>query len=1074
MVWETALAMAVGKALLSASVRELFKRMTSGKFLDFFRTKKLDLDLLQKLRLKLLAVNTVLNDAEEQQHIMNLSVKEWLDELKDALYEAEDLFDEITTEVLKYDMEAGHQTQKEQVEALNTALKKIVGRLGLIAEEKDFLGLKEDPIDKSLPRLPTTSLVNESEECFRNNEKQQIIHSLLSYTRNVNGIPVIAIAGMGGIGKTTLAQFVFNDEMVKNYFQLRAWACVSERSSDVFKVTKSIYESIESCHCDIKDLNVLQVKLECILRGKTFLLVLDDMWNESLIDWNLLQKPFQVGREESRIIVTTRSQSVSSAMHSILVHSLTPMRYQDCWSIFAKYAFGNEHLINEDSPLIAIGQRIVEKCRGLPLAAKTLGCLLHSKVEAEEWDDVLNSKIWDIPSGKNHILPALRLSYYHLPSHLKQCFAYCSIFPKGHEIEKKDLVRLWIAEGLVPQQKGTRSEKLAEQYFNELVLRSFFQRSSHGSRFKMHDLLNDLAQHIAGEFSFKFEDDGLPLNTERVRHLSCIPNRDEAPDKFEAFCEVFNRLRTFLPLKSSATSSRVPLTPIIFNSLFPGSDDKKKKSDDRKKNLLTESDDRKKNLFPECSCLRVLSLSPYHITDLPESIGNLKHLRYLNLSYTEIQSLHNSVCSLYNLETLKLSGCFQLTQLPTDMRNLTKLEHLDIKGSNVREMPPQFGNLRSLQSLTTFVVNRNSGSRISELKKLSLLRGTLSIEGLHNVFQPADALMANLRDKKYLDELILKWAPGTHIAHYETMVLDRLRPHEYLKKLRIQHFGGSNLPDWLGEAIFSQMVCLHLVDCENCASLPPLGNLPCLKELHIVQMQGLRSLGPEFYGNNLRPFRSLEILRFEGMPYWRDWLPFADGGGFPSLQELTLHRCRQLVGNLPNHLPSLIKLHIIECRELNFLQPNGRNLYSTLEHLHIRSSCNGLQTFWLGHLARLVKLKLQDCRFLRSIELQNEHEYLSFLQKLKIENCPDLGNFFGRGLPSLQRLKISQCPILFNFGEGGLPTNLQSFCFEQCGNLPPLDAWGLQNMASLVFYEIDGVKVLRRVINGVEERYIQE
>ncbi|XP_022764233.1 putative disease resistance protein At3g14460 [Durio zibethinus] len=1073
MVWEIAVAAAVGKALLSSSFSMLFKEMASGKFLDFFRTKKLSLDLLQKLKLKLLAVNSVLDDAEEQQHVMNLPVKEWLDELKDALYEAEDLFDEIAAEALKYDMEAGYQTQKEQVDAFNAALKKIVDRLELIAEEKDFLSLKEGPSDKSLPRLPTTSLVNESEVCFRSNERELIVDLLLSDHRTTeNGIPVIVIAGMGGIGKTTLAQFVYNDRRVRDSFDLTAWAYVSETSSDVFKVTKTIYESLIFNPCSLNNLNILQVKLESVLAGRRFLLVLDDMWNDSLIDWDLLQIPFQVAARGSKIIMTTRCQSVSSTMHSVLVCSLTPLRYQDCWSIFAKHAFGNEDLINEDSPLKSIGRRIVEKCQGLPLAVKTLGCLLHSKVEANEWDDVLNSKIWDLPSGKSHILPALRLSYYHLPSHLKKCFAYCSIFPKGHEIGKKDLVRLWIAEGLVQQQKGARTEEVAEQYFDELVLRSFLQRSGHGSCFKMHDLLNDLAQHVAGEFSFKFEDDGLPLNPERVRHLSYITNRDEAPDKFEAFSEVFNHLRTFLPLKSSATSSRVPLSPIIFNSLFPGSDDKSKslftKSDDRKKNLLTESDDRKKNLFPECSRLRVLSLSPYHITNLPESIGNLKHLRYLDLSYTEIESLHDRVCSLYNLETLKLSGCFQLSQLPTDTCNLTKLEYLDIKGSNVKEMPPQFGNLTKLQSLTTFVVNRNSGSRISELKKLSLLRGTLSIEGLHNVFQPADASAANLRVKKHLDELIFKWAPGTHIVHYETVVLERLRPHEYLKKLRIQHFGGSNLPDWLGDAIFFQMVTLHLVDCENCASLPPLGNLPCLKELHVEKMRGLRRLGPEFYGNNPRPFRTLEILRFLGMPYWREWLPYLDEGGFPYLQELTLHGCRQLVGNLPNHLPSLAKLHIMECRQLNFVQSNGRNRYSTLEHFHISGSCDGLQTFWLGGLARLVKLKLQDCRFLRSIEMQNEHEHLPFLQKLKIEDCPDLGNFFGRGLPSLRMLKISRCSNLFNFGDGGLPTNLHSFCFEECGNLPPREAWGLQNMASLIFYEIDGVKEQLRVMNGDE------
>ncbi|EOY20016.1 NB-ARC domain-containing disease resistance protein, putative [Theobroma cacao] len=1061
MPWEIVLAGVVGKALLSASLRLLFDKMASRKVLDFFREKKLDHHSLQTLKFKLLAVNSVLNDAEEQQHIMNLSVQEWLDELKDALYEAEDLFAEITSEVVKSDMEAGYQTPKEQVEALNTALRKIVDRVICIAEEKDFLNLKESPSDKSLPRFPTTSLVNESEECFRNNEKELIVNSLLSDSAmNGNGIPVIAIAGMGGIGKTTLAQFVYNDERVKTHFTLRAWAYVSERSSDVFKVTETIYESAVLMHSNAKDLNVLQVTLGRVLMGRKFLLVLDDLWNDSLTDWDLLQRPFHFGAGGSKIIVTTRNQSVSSTMHSVLVRSLTPLPYEDCWSIFAKHAFGSEYLTDGDSALESIGKKIVEKCQGLPLAAKALGGLLHSKVEPKEWDDVLNSKLWDLPSGKNHILPALKLSYYHLPSHLKQCFAYCSIFPKGHEIEKGDLVRLWIAEGLVQQQRGTRrTVEVGEQYFDELLCRSFFSRSDHDcSRFKMHDLLNDLAQQIAGEFTFKLEDESLPLNPERVRHLSCIPNRDEAPDKFEAFYEVFNRLRTFLPLRSSPNSSRVPLTPIISNSLFPGSDDKRN-SDDRRRNLLTETDDRKKNLFPESSRLRVLSLSPYHITNLPESIGNLKHLRYLDLSHTEIRSLHDRVCSLYNLETLKLSSCFQLTQLPQDMRNLTKLEHLDIKGSKVKEMPPQFGNLRSLQSLTTFVVSKNtSASRISELKKLSLLRGTLSIEGLQNVFQTADASVANLEGKKYLDELIFQWAPGTHLAHYETEVLDKLRPHEYLKKLRIRHFGGSKLPDWLGDAIFSQMVSLHLVDCENCSSLPPLGQLPCLQELYIVRMRRLRCVGSEFYGSNLKPFRSLEILQFETMPYWQEWLPSSNEGGFPSLQELTVYNCSKLAGNLPNHLPSLVKLHIIECRKLKFFHPNGRNQYSKLEHLHIRSSCCDLETFSFDCFTRLVKLKLQGCIFLRSIELQSEHEHLTFLRKLKIEDCPILEIFSGRGLLSLQKLKISGCSNLSSFGEAGLPTNLQSFCFEQCRRLPPRDAWGLQNMASLIFFEFDGVK----------------
>ena len=164
-------------------------------------------------------------------------------------------------------------------------------------------------------------------------------------------------------------------------------------------------------------------------------------------------------------------------MHPISTHLLKQLSDEECWWLFAQHAFknGNSH---EYPNLEVIGKRIVQKCKGLPLAVKTLGGLLHSKQEPKQWNKILKSDIWDSPKGESNILPALRLSYHYLPSYLKRYFAYCSIFPKDYKFKKKDLVQLWMAEDLLQQSKGNgRLVEIGEQYFDDLVSRSFFQRS---------------------------------------------------------------------------------------------------------------------------------------------------------------------------------------------------------------------------------------------------------------------------------------------------------------------------------------------------------------------------------------------------------------------------------------------------------------------------------------------------------------------------------------------------------------------------------------------------------------------
>lgn len=158
--------------------------------------------------------------------------------------------------------------------------------------------------------------------------------------------------------------------------------------------------------------------------------------------------------------------------------------------------------------------------------------------------------MWDLSNTEGNILPALRLSYHHLPSHLKRCFSYCSIFPKGYKFDKEELILLWMAENLVQKPKrNMRIEEVGIEYFHELVSRSFFQQSRTDEwLFVMHDLINDLAQCVSGKFCIRLENSNSSEDVEKqTRHISQIIACRYPSLNFEPFYKA-NRIRTFLQL----------------------------------------------------------------------------------------------------------------------------------------------------------------------------------------------------------------------------------------------------------------------------------------------------------------------------------------------------------------------------------------------------------------------------------------------------------------------------------------------------------------------------------------------
>lgn len=252
------------------------------------------------------------------------------------------------------------------------------------------------------------------------------------------------------------------------------------------------------------------------------------------------------------------------------------------------------------------------------------------------------------------------------------------------------------------------------------------------------------------------------------------------------------------------------------------------------------------DLLPTILPLRVLSLSHYcNITELPDYLGNLIHLRYLDLSNTKIRRLPYATCKLYNLETLLLSKCWLLSDLPEDIGNLVNLRHLDISGTKLKKMPAQIARLQNLQTLSAFVVSKlHDGLKVGELKGFPHLQGKLSISKLQNVTDPSEAFKANLKSKEQIDELALEWDCGTtEDTQIERLVLEQLQPPTNLKKLTLKSYGGTSFPSWFGDSSFANMVYLCISDCDHCWSLPPLGQLLSLRERYISGMKSVKTVG---------------------------------------------------------------------------------------------------------------------------------------------------------------------------------------------------------------------------------------
>ncbi|TKY63577.1 putative disease resistance RPP13 protein 1 [Spatholobus suberectus] len=595
-------------AFLSAFLNVLFDKIASPEFVNLIRGGKKPGKLLQEVEDKLKVVKVVLDDAEKRQ-ITDSNVKKWLDVLKDAVYQVDDLLDEVSTKAA---------TQKEVSKSFSlifnrkkmvsiSKLTDIVGELDNVLKQMKSLDLKKISLENNEPwQAETTSLEDRYGIYGRDKDKEAIMKLLLEDSTDGEEVSLIPIVGMGGVGKTTLARSVYNDGKLKQVFDLKAWVCLSD-NFDIVKVTRTMIEQVTQEPCKLNDLDSLQRDLKDKLKGKKFLIVLDDVWIEAYDNWRNFEKPFLSGIRGSKILVTTRNENVAKVVpfHTVQVYHLDQLSNEDCWLVFANHAFPPSESSENRSTLEEIGREIVKKCNGLPLAAQSLGGMLRRKHDTGDWNNILESDIWELPEGLCKIIPALRISYHYLPPHLKRCFVYCSLYPKDYEFEKDELILLWMAEDLLkPTRKGKMLEEVGYEYFDYLVSTSFFQHSGSGTRgnnFVMHDLMHDLAASLGEEFYLRSEELGKETKIDvKTRHLSFTKFSDPVSDDFKAFGRV-KFLRTFLPIGFEVSPFNNENAPCIIMS--------------------------------KLKYLRVLSFHDFESLDvLPDSIGELIHLRYLDLS----------------------------------------------------------------------------------------------------------------------------------------------------------------------------------------------------------------------------------------------------------------------------------------------------------------------------------------------------------------------------------------------------------------------------------------------------------
>nr|UBY07323.1 NBS-LRR disease resistance protein [Dasypyrum villosum] len=772
-------------------------------------------------------------------------VKQWVSLVRELAYDTEDLFDKFIRHLGNGESHDGGF--KEYFRKTVRRLKTLGARHGIANQINDLkLRIKEvkelktsyklDDIGGCTPSHETVdprlaALFAEEAHLVGIGSPRDNLAKWMMEDENKHRRRVLSIVGFGGLGKTTLANEVYRK--IQERFDCHALVSVSQKP-DTKKIIKDLISQMSRNSEFTKDMESWDEqksigKLRELLQHKRYLVIIDDIW--SISAWKAINCAFPENNSSSRIITTTRILEVARSCcpdPADQIYEMTPLSDLHSQRLFFNRIFGSE----EGCPdmLTEVSNTILKKCGGLPLAIISISGLLANRPRVkEEWEKVKRSIGSDLNKSQSlkGMENILSLSYNDLPPNLKTVLLHLSNFPEDYVIDRERLVRQWIAEGFISEERGRSCQEVAESYFYELINKSLVQPVDIGYDGKVHACrVHDMMLELI--ISKSIEENFITV----VNGSQTIWGNSQCSIRRLSIQDIDQEVASVLAKKDLSHVRSLIITASGCIRHLPS---------------LTKFETLRVLDFEGCS-----GLAEYDMNGME----NLFQLKYLSLSRTGISELPSGIVVLHDLETLDLRYT-KIKDLPARIIQLTKLCS-GIFGFH-KKIPIGIGNMTNLREISGFDITMSSVGAVEELGSL------INLKVLHVFCQESQEFKSHAEMfhsslcKLGSNKLQSVWIDGGNSALFE--LLDSWSPlPSCLQSFEMGNTEDcfSKLPKWISPALTSLAYLEINLSVITEEALGILGELPALlflnlytntvhKDRLVLQGRGFRCLKVFFY-----------------------------------------------------------------------------------------------------------------------------------------------------------------------------------------------------------------------------------